>query len=91
VRITFIPTCDCLFVEPGQAQLSSRSEEVFVLTFDPESYDGAIDMDYIVRTTVPGLERALFRVSGQVQPAAGAAAGREGRERLEESSPPALR
>jgi cytochrome c biogenesis protein CcdA len=75
VRITFIPTCDCLFVEPGQAQLSSRSEEVFVLTFDPASYDGAIDMDYIVRTTVPGLERALFRVSGQVQPAAGAAAG----------------
>lgn len=86
VRITFIPTCNCLFAEPGQAELPMRGEQVFVLTFDPAGYEGTIDMYYIMRTTVPGMERTLFRVSGEVRPAATASGMRqEGAEALEET------
>ncbi|MBN1838287.1 MAG: DUF1573 domain-containing protein [Spirochaetales bacterium] len=70
VRVSFVPTCDCLYVEPGQAEIASGGAEAFVLTFDPAGYAGAIDMDYIVRSTAPGLEKGLFRVSGEVRPAA---------------------
>lgn len=67
VRVSFIPTCDCLFVHPGQSELAPHSEQVFRLTFDPRGYEGAIDMDYIVRSTVAGLEKVLFRVFGEVR------------------------
>ncbi|MBN1835850.1 MAG: hypothetical protein JW820_08360, partial [Spirochaetales bacterium] len=65
-----IPTCDCLYVEPGQEEIPFGGETVFALTFDPAGYDGAIDMDYVVRTTSVGLEKALYRVSGEVIAAA---------------------
>ena len=67
VRVSFIPTCDCLFVQPAQSELAPQSEQVFRLTFDPEGYGGAIDMDYIVPSAAAGLEKALFRVFGEVQ------------------------
>jgi hypothetical protein len=67
VRVSFIPTFDCLFVQPAQSELAPQSEQVFRLTFDPEGYSGAIDMDYIVPSAAAGLEKALFRVIGEVQ------------------------
>ena len=67
VRVSFIPTCDCLFVQPAQSELAPQSEQVFRLTFDPEGYGGAFDMDYIVPSAAAGLEKALFRVFGEVQ------------------------
>lgn len=80
VRVSFVPTCDCLFVQPAQAELPPRSERVFLLTFDPAGYDGPIDMDYIVRTSLPGSEKALFRLLGQVRSTAA-----NGGHRLEET------
>ena len=67
LRVSFIPTCDCLFAEPEAAEVAARGEKVFRLTFDPAGYQGSIDMDFIFRSTATGMEKALFHVHGEVK------------------------
>lgn len=69
VRVSFVPTCDCLFAPPGAVEIPPQGEQTFHLKFDPSGYEGEIDKDYIIRSTAAGQEKALFRVHGEVQPA----------------------
>lgn len=73
LRVTFVPTCDCLFADPEEADIAPGSAQRFRLRFEPAGYAGPQDMDYIVRSTLPGLEKSLFRVYGAVRPSAGPA------------------
>jgi cytochrome c biogenesis protein CcdA len=76
VRVSFVPTCDCLQAYPEQAEIAPGGEEVFRLLFDPAGYKGAIDKDFIVRSTLEGLEKSLFRVYGEVRAVPATGAGR---------------
>ena len=67
VTISIIPTCDCLYVDPGEFKLEPGGEITVTLTFDPEGYEGDIQMRYIVRTDSRDLPRALFLVEGRVE------------------------
>lgn len=67
VRVSFIATCDCLFAPPGQVEIAPQGEQVFRLIFDPAGYEGFSEKDFIVRSTAPGQEKALFRVYGEVR------------------------
>jgi len=79
LRVSFVPTCDCLFADPQEADIAPGGAQRFRLRFEPAGYAGPQDMDYIVRSTLPGQEKSLFRVHGEVEASgAEAAAGPAG-------------
>jgi cytochrome c biogenesis protein CcdA len=66
-EVTFIPTCECLDASPRQIAVSAAQARTVTLRFDPAAYDGPTELDYIVRTTLPGKEKALYLVAGVVE------------------------
>lgn len=89
-EVTVIPTCDCLSVEPSRASLAPGSAAAFRLRFDPSDDDGEVRKDYVIRTSVPGVEKALFTVHGTV-PGGRAAAGAAGGDGPPQTGEPEIR
>lgn len=67
IRVDFVPTCECLFVEPSTVTVDPNSENAVLMTFDPAGYSGEIELYFVVITSIPGLEKALFLVRGEVK------------------------
>jgi cytochrome c biogenesis protein CcdA len=65
--VSFIPTCDCIQASPQSLAIQGGGKASVKLSFDPREYDGPTQIDFIVRTNVPGMEKALFSLSGVVK------------------------
>jgi len=85
VHFSILPTCGCLSAEPTEAEIPPAGKKVFSMAFDPREESGPVEKDFIVRTDLKGLEKALFTVVGTVQvpfavaPGQAPEAGREGK------------
>lgn len=66
-EVTLIPTCECLDSAPRSLTLKTGATATLSLSFDPADYDGPTELDFIVRTNIPGLEKALYLVAGEVE------------------------
>jgi cytochrome c biogenesis protein CcdA len=89
VRISLLSTCSCLTVEPSQMRLKPGEVRSFLLRYDPSEDAGEVQKDLLLRTDLPGLEKALYLVRGRVEPAAGRAAGGSESGAPPEAGPPA--
>ena len=62
----FISTCDCLSSDTSTVTLEPDSRSSVVFSFDPAAENGKVSKFMIIRTTQPGLPKALFEVTGTV-------------------------
>ncbi len=93
VRVSLISTCSCLSVEPAALSLGPQGKGTFRLRYDPSEDSGEVQKDLVVRSDLPGLEKALYTVYGRVtdapRPADGSAAEPTGADVLPTGSMPA--
>ena len=66
IKIDFISTCDCLVSDTGTINISSNETAYVTFHFDPIDENGTISKFMIIRTTQPGLPKALFEVYGEI-------------------------
>ncbi len=67
VTINFISTCDCLISDTDTLNLSPDESSSVLFSFDPIDESGSVSKFIIIRTTQPGLPKALFEVFGDVE------------------------
>jgi len=67
VTVNFISTCDCLTTDTQILILSPHESTSVLFSFDPIDETGSISKFMIIRTSEPGLPKALFEVFGEVQ------------------------
>jgi cytochrome c biogenesis protein CcdA len=83
VEVELRSTCDCLSVKPSLLRLDPGGAASFRLRYDPSGEKGEVDKYLIVRSDLPELPKALYRVHGIVDagesspPEDGAGIGRE--------------
>ena len=65
-EISFISTCECLWITPVELQLASGQSERVQLFFDPSDEPGPVQKDIIIRTNLEQLPKALYLVQGEV-------------------------
>jgi cytochrome c biogenesis protein CcdA len=75
--ISLTSTCECLSVEPASQELPAGGSVRFRLRYDPREDRGEVEKFLILRTSLPELPKALYRVHGFVS-APEVSAGREG-------------
>lgn len=66
IKIDFISTCNCLISNTETLNLSPNTSSAISLSFDPGDENGTVSKFMIIRTTQPGLQKALFEVYGEV-------------------------
>ena len=66
IKIDFISTCECLQSDTAILTLISNETASVTFQFDPIDENGTISKFMIIRTTQPGLPKALFEVYGEV-------------------------
>lgn len=66
IEIDFISTCDCLWSDIDKLIFSPAESVVVKFSFNPKDENGTISKFMIIRTTQPGLLKALFEVHGEV-------------------------
>ncbi|MEA1910282.1 MAG: DUF1573 domain-containing protein [Spirochaetota bacterium] len=66
IIIDFISTCDCLISDTDTINLSTNESAFVTFQFDPIDENGTVSKFMIIRTTQPGLPKALFEVYGEV-------------------------
>ena len=72
--VSLISTCECLTVEPDSRELPAGGSASFRLRYDPREDRGAVEKYLILRTTLPELAKALYRVHGFVSSPGGSSA-----------------
>ena len=76
-EITFVSTCDCLWITPAELRLASGQSGSVELTFDPAEEPGPVQKDIVIRTNLQQLPKALYLVQGEVTTGEGTADSRE--------------
>ena len=66
VLITFLSTCDCLWIIPAELSLDPGQAARVDLSFDPIDDSGSVEKDIIIRTTLEQMPKALYLVHGEV-------------------------
>jgi cytochrome c biogenesis protein CcdA len=66
VVITFLSTCDCLWITPSELSLDAGQAARVELGFDPIDDSGPVEKDIIIRTTLEQMPKALYLVYGEV-------------------------
>ena len=66
VKVDFISTCGCLETDTDTLELKANERASVMFTFNPVDENGEISKFMIIRTTQPGLPKALFEVTGVV-------------------------
>jgi cytochrome c biogenesis protein CcdA len=78
LKLSLVPTCDCLQISPAGAQIVAPGGRVaFSLRYDPKGDEGKTQKFYIVKTEAPGgadEKPQYFMLSGIVRPDSGSAA-----------------
>jgi len=79
LNVTFVPTCDCLTVDPASQPVPPGGKAVFILHYDSSDDTGNIRRGFIVTTDLPAASRAPYMIYGTVRqertPSEGAASG----------------
>lgn len=76
VEITFVSTCDCLWITPAKLHLASGKSGSVEVAFDPAGEPGLVQKDIIIRTNLEQLPKALYLVQGEVMTGEGMADSR---------------
>ncbi|MDP3179313.1 MAG: hypothetical protein Q8M76_15500 [Spirochaetaceae bacterium] len=66
-NVRFIPTCDCLVVEPAERRILPGGVGSFELTYDTADDEGKVAKGYIIETDPPSPKPIYFLVSGVVR------------------------
>jgi cytochrome c biogenesis protein CcdA len=66
VEISFVSTCECLWITPAKLQLAAGQSGSIELAFDPIGEAGPVQKDIIIRTNLDQLPKALYLVQGEV-------------------------
>ena len=66
IKIDFISTCDCLMSDTGTINILSNGTAYVTFHFDPMDENGTVSKFMIIRTTQPGIPKALFEVYGEI-------------------------
>ena len=77
VEITFVSTCDCLWITPAKLHLASGKSGSIEVAFNPAGEAGLVQKDIIIRTNLEQLPKALYLVQGEVMTGEGTADSRE--------------
>jgi cytochrome c biogenesis protein CcdA len=67
LNVTFVPTCDCLSVEPASQPVPPGGQAVFVLHYDSSDDTGNIRRGFIVTTDLPGASRIPYMIYGTIR------------------------
>jgi cytochrome c biogenesis protein CcdA len=66
ITVTLISTCGCLAVDPAMFKLQAGESGAVTLFFNPVDEKGLVEKDMIILSTLPGFNKALFLVHGEV-------------------------
>jgi cytochrome c biogenesis protein CcdA len=64
--VQVIPTCDCSTVDPASLTVAPHGKAEFTLSYNPKDDTGQIDKYFIIRTSVPKMEKAFFSIRGTI-------------------------
>lgn len=78
VTVSLISTCDCVVIIPDEMVLAPGEASTAAIRFDTRDDTGNVDKTMIVRTTLPDLPKALYRITGNVAAKTAAGDGSEG-------------
>jgi cytochrome c biogenesis protein CcdA len=67
IRLSLVPTCDCLKVRPAMRDLAPGGRATFSLRFDPKDDEGKTQKFFLVKTDPPSSKAAYFILSGVVR------------------------
>jgi cytochrome c biogenesis protein CcdA len=67
VTVTFVPTCDCLGVEPSAQTIAAGGTAAFLLAYDSTDDTGLTAKAFLVRTDPPSQQRLSYVLRGTVR------------------------